>query len=132
MKVNNKIRTASVNQYCGAFPNSDWPEIVTHNRKTCVESPQKRLARSNGRIENYDSCHKPGLLCFLRQNPNLTLGRITRLNRIFPSLFKKSHPRILNRISSDFSSLLCLQNSLITNTFLQQHCIEVVTDKNFK
>ena len=31
------------------------------------------LARSNGRIENYDNCRKPGLLCFLRQNPNLTL-----------------------------------------------------------
>jgi hypothetical protein len=34
------------------------------------------------------------------------LGRITRLNRIIPSLSKKIHPRILNRIGSDFSSLL--------------------------
>jgi len=27
----------------------------------------------NGRIENYDCFHKPGLLRILRQNPNLTL-----------------------------------------------------------
>jgi hypothetical protein len=36
------------------------------------------------------------------------IGPITRarLNRIIPSLFKKIRPRILNRISRDFSSLL--------------------------
>jgi hypothetical protein len=34
------------------------------------------------------------------------LGHITRLNRIILSLFKKIHPRILDRISNDFSSLL--------------------------
>jgi len=38
-----------------------------------MESPYKLLARSNGRIENYNCCRKHGLLCFLRQNPNLTL-----------------------------------------------------------
>jgi len=31
------------------------------------------LARSNGRIDNYNCSRKPGLRCFLRQNPNLTL-----------------------------------------------------------
>jgi hypothetical protein len=44
MEVNNKIRTASVDQYCGAFSKSDWPEILTHSRKTCLESPHKILA----------------------------------------------------------------------------------------
>jgi hypothetical protein len=33
----------------------------------------KLLARSNGWIENYNYCRKPGLLRFSRQNPNLTL-----------------------------------------------------------
>jgi len=73
MEVNNKIRIASVNQYCGAFSNFDWPEILNHSRKPCLESPHKSLAWSNGRIENYDCCRKHGLLRFLRQNPNLTL-----------------------------------------------------------
>jgi len=73
MEVNNKIGTASIDQYCGAFPNSDWPEILIHSRKTSLESPHKILARSNGRIKNYNCCRKPGLLRFLRQNPNLTL-----------------------------------------------------------
>jgi hypothetical protein len=73
MKVNNKIRTAYVDQYCGAFQKFDWPEILTRSRKTCLESPYKIVARSNGRIENYNCFRKPGLLCFLRQNPNLTL-----------------------------------------------------------
>jgi hypothetical protein len=59
MKVNNKIRTASVDQYCGAFPNSDWPNILNPSRTTCLESPHKNLAQSNGRIENYDCCRKP-------------------------------------------------------------------------
>jgi len=63
MKVNNKIRTAFIDQYCGAFPKFDWPEILTH----------KILVRSNGWIENYNYYRKPGLLHFLRQNPNLTL-----------------------------------------------------------
>jgi hypothetical protein len=73
MEVNNKIRTASVDQYCGAFPNSDWPEILTRSRTTCLEIPHKILARSIGRIEKYNYCRKPGLLRFLRQNLNLTL-----------------------------------------------------------
>ena len=73
MEVNNKIHTASVDQYFGDFPNSDWSEILTHSRTTCLKSPHKSLARSNGRIENYNCCRKPGLLRFLRQNPNLTL-----------------------------------------------------------
>ena len=73
MEVNNKIHTASIDQYCGAFRNCDWHEILTHSRKICLESQHKSLARSNGRIENYNCCRKPGLLRFLRQNPNLTL-----------------------------------------------------------
>jgi hypothetical protein len=73
MEVNNKIRTASVDQYCGTFPKYDWPEILTHSSTTCLESPYKILGRSNGWIENYNCCRKPGLLRFLRQNPNLTL-----------------------------------------------------------
>jgi hypothetical protein len=70
MEVNNKIHTASVDQYCGAFPKSDWPEILTHSRTTFLESPHKILSRSHDRIENYNGFHKPGLL---RQNLNLTL-----------------------------------------------------------
>ena len=73
MEVNNKIRTTYVDQYCGAFPNSNWAEVSTQSRKTCPESPHKILDRSNGRIDNYDCCHKPRLLRFLCQNPNLTL-----------------------------------------------------------
>ena len=73
MEVNNKIRTASVDRYCGAFRNSDWPAILTQGRKTCLESPHKILPGSNGRIENYDCFREPGLLRFLCQNPNLTL-----------------------------------------------------------
>jgi hypothetical protein len=65
--------TASVDKYWGAFPISNWPELLTHSRATCLESRHRRLARSNGRIENYDYYRKPGLLCFLRQNPNMTL-----------------------------------------------------------
>jgi hypothetical protein len=49
------------------------------------------LARSDGRIENYNCCCKPGLLLFLRQNPNLTLVRITRLNRIILLVYKKAY-----------------------------------------
>jgi hypothetical protein len=73
MEVNNKICTVSIDQYCGAFQNSDWPEILTHSRKTCLKSPHKILDQSNDRIENYNCFYKPGLLRFLRQNPNLTL-----------------------------------------------------------
>jgi hypothetical protein len=51
------------------------------------------------------------------------LSRITKLNRIIPSLFTKIHPWILNKISSD-------SISLIASTFLQQHCMEVVTENN--
>ena len=72
-EVNNKIRTASVDQYCGAFSNSDWPEMLTQGRKICLESPCNIWAQSNGSIENYNCCRKPGLLRILRQNPNLTL-----------------------------------------------------------
>jgi hypothetical protein len=36
----------------------------------------------------------------------LYLGCITRLNHIIPSLIKKIRPRILNRISGNFISLL--------------------------
>ena len=72
MEVNNKIHTASVDQFCGVFPNSDWPEFLTQGRKTCLGSPHKILPRSNGRIENYDCCREPELLRFLCQNPNLT------------------------------------------------------------
>jgi hypothetical protein len=71
MEANNKIHT-SVDQYCCTLPNSNWPESLSHSR-TCLESPYKILARSNGQIENYNCCCKPGLLRFLRQNPNLTL-----------------------------------------------------------
>jgi hypothetical protein len=72
MEVNNKIHTVSFDQYCGAFLKFYCPEILTHSR-TCLESPHKILARSNGRIDNYNYCRKPGLLRFLHQNPNLTL-----------------------------------------------------------
>jgi hypothetical protein len=55
------------------LPNTDWPAILTHSRTTCLERPHTILARSNGWIENYNYCYKPGLLRFLLQNPNLTL-----------------------------------------------------------
>jgi len=62
------------------------------------------------------------------------LVRITRLDRIIPSLFKKIGPQILNRtpVVTVLASCLSLRNSLIANTFLQQHCMEEVTAKNFK
>jgi hypothetical protein len=40
-EVSNKIHAASVNQYCDAFSNSDWPEILTQSRKTYLETPRK-------------------------------------------------------------------------------------------
>jgi len=44
MEVNNKIHTASIDQYCGAFPKSDWSKILTYSRTTFLESPHKLLA----------------------------------------------------------------------------------------
>jgi len=70
-KVNNKIRTYFVDQYCNAFLNFDWPEILIQGRKTCQETPRTISARSNCQIENYNYFCKTGQLHILRQNPNL-------------------------------------------------------------
>jgi hypothetical protein len=45
--------------------------FLTQGRTTCLETPHKILARSKGRIKNYDCCHEIGQLCNWRQNPNL-------------------------------------------------------------
>jgi len=70
-EINNKIHTASVDQYCGAFSNSDWSDILTQGRTTCKDTPRKISIWSKGWIENYDCCRKTGQLRTLRQNPNL-------------------------------------------------------------
>jgi len=48
-EANNKIRTAFVDPYCDALPNSDGPKSLTQ-----------------GWIEHYDCCYKTGQVCILR------------------------------------------------------------------
>jgi hypothetical protein len=74
----NDIRISSNWIYDVILPPIDriWSNKMKHNRFFfCLDdnTPRKILAQSNGRIENYDCCGEPGLLCILRQNPNLTL-----------------------------------------------------------
>jgi len=91
------------------------------------------LAQSNGRIKNYDCCREPGLLRILRQNPNLTWVISQGWTVSFPPSSRRfTLESCIGLVATSVASCLSLQNSLIANTFLQQHCIEVVTDKNFK
>jgi hypothetical protein len=104
-EVNNRIHIACSDLYCNSFSNVDSPENVPQHRQTPLEvklqlNPTVRFdvmlnsVKLNGRKFYAKIWIWPYLI------------RITRLNRIIPSLFKKIRPLILNRISSDFISLL--------------------------
>jgi hypothetical protein len=131
MEVNNKIRTASVDQYCGAFLNFDWPEILTYSRKTCLKSPHL-IQRSDWEL---------WLLLYTWTVALFTLKSKSNLTWVVSQCWTVSFPSSSRRFALEswiglvvnlVASCLSLQNSLIANTFLQRHCVEVVTDKNFK
>jgi len=66
--------------------------FLTQGRTTCQETPHKSLARSKGRIKNYDCCHEIGQLCNWRHNPNLIVFLLPR------SYHEGYHPFSLQRL----------------------------------
>jgi hypothetical protein len=102
-KINNKIHRTSADEYCDAFPKSDWFEILTQGRKTYQETSHNILARSNDWIENYHCWCEIGQLRILRLNPNLIVFSLPGLYQC-ESLFWEysSSTEIFNELKHHF------------------------------